>query len=383
MAKVAFTMQQLNRLGVIGQLQQGRFTNAQAARALGLSVRQIQRLKRRLGQRGAAGVLHGNAGREPANKTDPARRQKVLQLAQETYAHYNFSHLADTLAEEHHLVLSRETLRTWLRPLGLGRPMRRLKKHRRRRARSRREGQLLFLDGSPHRWFGPEHPECCLILASDDATGKPLAGRFQPTEDRDGCFRVCQHLFADYGLPAGFYLDRASHFLTTRHGIPEGEIPPPTQFQRAMAQLAVGLTFAHSPQARGRGERLNGSFQGRLVAELRCQGITELDAATDYLHHTFIPRYTRRFARRPAQPRNAWRAVPRKGDLRAVLCRHETRTVAPDNTVSLDGRRWQLLPISRCHSYVKARVTLQCRTDGSLHVVHPHWGELPVAPAPP
>lgn len=382
MQTVAFTMQQVTRLSVVQHLQQGGIHNQEAAEALGRSVRQVQRLRRRVEQLGPAGVLHGNAGRAPGNKSDPACRERVLQLVRAHYALYNFSHLEDTLAQEHGLVISRETLRRWLRPLGFGQPMRRLKKHRRRRPRSTREGQLLFLDGSPHRWFGPEQPECCLLLASDDATGKPLVGLFQPTEDRDGCFRVCLQTFKSYGLPAAFYLDRASHFLTTRHGLPDGKILPPTQFQRALSELAVALKFAHSPQARGRGERLNGSFQRRLVAEFLHERIADFPQANHFLNHSFIPRYQQRFACKPQDARPAWRAVPAGTDLRAVLCRKETRIVAPDNTVSLDGVRWQLLPIKRCHSYVKAEVTVQCWTDGSLHVVHEHWGELPVVPAP-
>ena len=228
MQTVAFTMQQVSRFAVLQHLHQGGINNSQAAEALQISVRQVQRLRRRIEQFGPPGVLHGNAGRAPANKAEHACREHLVLLVQQHYADYNFSHLEDALAREHGLVISRETLRRWLRPLGIGRPMRRLKKHRRRRPRSAREGQLLFLDGSPHRWFGPEQPDCCLLLASDDATGKPLVGLFQPSEDRDGCFRVCLQLFASYGLPAAFYLDRASHFLTTRHGLPEGETLPPT-----------------------------------------------------------------------------------------------------------------------------------------------------------
>jgi hypothetical protein len=198
-----------------------------------------------------------------------------MHLATTTYAQFNFCHLADILAEEHHILLSDETLRRWLRPAGHGRPPRRRGKHRRRRTRRSRAGELLFLDGSPHPWFGPRHPDCCLLLASDDATGKPLWGKFQPEEDRDGCFEVCYHVFLRYGLPGAFYLDRASQFITTRKGGRQALHNPerdPTHFEEAMSLLKVGLIFAYSPQARGRGERLNGTFQDRLVAHYRVRG---------------------------------------------------------------------------------------------------------------
>jgi transposase len=216
-SEVKLTLNQVQRYEIGKALLEGRLTIAEAARALDLSHRQVQRLKRRLQAAGPQGLIHGNTARPPANKTPDRLRQRVLDLAATTYAQFNFSHLADILAEEHRIYLSDETLRRWLRPLGHGRAPRR-GKHRRRRTRRSREGELLFLDGSPHPWFGPAHPCCCLLLASDDASGKPLWGKFQPEEDRDGCFEVCYHVFVRFGLPAAFYLDRASQFVTTRHG---------------------------------------------------------------------------------------------------------------------------------------------------------------------
>jgi hypothetical protein len=255
--------------------------------------------------RPGGGLVHGNTARAPANKTPDELKQRVLDLATTTYAQFNFSHLADVLHEEHNILLSDETLRRWLRPLGHGRPPRR-GKHRRRRTRREREGELLFLDGSPHPWFGPACPACCLLLCSDDATGKPLRGQFQPEEDRDGCFEVCYHVFTRFGRPGAFYLDRASQFVTTRYGGVRALHDPdrePTHFENAMRQLKVGLIFAYSPQARGRGERLNGTFQDRLVAELGRHRITTARRATEYLNTSFIPRYGRRFGRAPADER--------------------------------------------------------------------------------
>jgi len=249
----------------------GRLTGNDASMAIGLSRRQVERLKAKIRSQGAAGVQHGNAGRTPWNKTPPTLRQRVIDLATGEYAAYNFPHLADTLAQNYHILCSDETLRRWLRPLGHGRPLRRAKVHRLRRRRKDHEGEWLFLDGSPHQWSGPDHETVCLLLATDDATGKPLWGKFQPTEDRDGCFEVCYQVFRKFGLNGFWYLDRASQFKTTRHGglhVAQRLDQDDTPFQQAMERLAVGVKFAHSPQARGRGERINGSFQGRLVAEL-------------------------------------------------------------------------------------------------------------------
>src|SRR5947209_11157517 len=200
-AEVKLTLNQVQRYETCKALIEGRLSLQEAALALRLSPRQVLRLKRRLLAEGPQGLIHRNTARPPANCTLPELKQQVLHLATTTYAHFNFCHLADILAQEHHILLSDETLRRWLRPQGHGRPPRRRGKHRRRRTRRSRAGELLLLDGSPHPWFGPNRPSCCLLLASDDATGKPLWGKFQPEEDRDGCFEVCYQVFVRFGLP--------------------------------------------------------------------------------------------------------------------------------------------------------------------------------------
>jgi len=379
MEEVKLTVAQSERYETIKKALAGDLTNDRAANALRLSIRQVQRIKQRVKQEGAAGVIHANTGRRPHNAIPPAIKEQVIRLASDDYQNYNFSHLADTLAEEHKIKLSDETLRLWMRPLGMGKAQRRLKKHRRRRQRREHEGELLFLDGSPHPWFGDDGPEVCLLLSSDDATGKPLWGKFQPNEDRNGCFEVCYRVFKKFGLAAAFYLDMASQFTTTRHGgthVKQGPEVEKTHFERAMAQLAIGLIFAHSPQARGRGERLNGSFQQRLVAELAHQGIKDCKAATKYLNRVFIPKYQKRFAQKPADPRSAWRPVPNELDLKSVLAAKHERMVANDNTVSFEAETYQLTPPpGRCH-LLHARIQVQEHFDGSLHFVHPKLGEL-------
>src|SRR5438874_9392677 len=147
--EVKLTLPQVQRYEVCKALLEGRLTTAEAALALGLSPRQVQRLQARLQADGPPSLVHGNTARPPANKTPDQLKQQVLDLATTTYARFNFCHLADILHEEHGILLSDETLRRWLRPLGHGRPARR-GKHRRRRTRRPREGELLFLDGSPH-----------------------------------------------------------------------------------------------------------------------------------------------------------------------------------------------------------------------------------------
>ncbi len=372
-----FSMREMKYYGVLQALLERKMNNKEAAQALALSRRQIQRIKKRVKELGPPGVLHGNKGRFPLHAFSLEFKLRVVKLAQTRYYDLNFSHLSEMLAEIEGIKINRETLRCWLRPLGFGRRVRKLPTHRKRRKRSGKEGQILFLDGSPHPWFGTKLST--LILCTDDATGKPLYGLFQQEEDLDGCFRVCLEVFYIYGLPTCFYLDRASQFTTTRHGgvhVAQND-QKPTHFEVAMEKLGVRLIFAHSPQARGRGERINGTFQGRLVAELRLKGIHNLEAATFYLNQHFIPRYTQRFGVGAEDKQSAWRSLPLNVNLRNVLCRCFQRTVKNDNTISIKGQLLQLLPTRTRTHFVKAKVQVNQWVDGSWHVFHPKEGEIP------
>lgn len=377
MKGVTFTMEDMRRYGVVKAVMEGKMMNGEGAAALDLSVRQLKRIKKKVRRYGVVGIRHGNRGRTPAHAFSDTFKKRVIGMVQRRYKDFNFSHLSEMLEEEEGIRINRETLRLWLRPLGFGKKVRRQPRHRKRRKRSGRVGQMLFLDGSPHRWFGKD--ETTLLLATDDATGKPLYGLFCEQEDLEGCFTVCQEVFAGYGLPVVFYLDRASQFTTTRRrGVHVRQRDDqPTQFERAMQELAVRLIFADSPEARGRAERINGVFQDRLVAELSLRRITTCEAATHYLNHHFIPRYAKRFSVAPEEETAAWRTIAAGMDLRQILCRRFIRVVNKDNTVSVNGHSIQIHPTRTRLSFVKARVIVNHWLDGSWHVLHEQYGELP------
>ncbi len=147
-----------------------------------------------------------------------------------------------------------------------------------------------------------------------------------------------------------------------------------------MQELSVRLIFADSPEARGRAERINQTFQDRLVAELRLRNITTAPAATAYLNTVFIPQY--RFTVEPADSQTAWRTIPADLDLRHILSKRFERTVNKDNTVSVNRQIIQILPTKTRLSFVKANVHVVLWEDGSWHVLHLRHGELPCKPIP-
>lgn len=381
-----YTESDMKRLTVIHRTMTG-LACTTAAAMLGLSVRQVFRLKAKLRKQGDSGIIHGNRGRRPANAKPAELRRYVLDLHRRQYRKYNACHFAEALEEEHHVKLSRETVRRWFRAAGIPakRGHRSRSNHRRRRLRSARFGELLFLDGSPHRWLGENRPSLTLILATDDATGKPLRGLFVDQENLNGCLEVLYHVFRRHGLPKALYLDRAGQFTTTRHGGVHRfqRDDKPTHFEVAMKHLGIETIFAHSPQARGRGERINGSFQDRLVAELDHHGIRDPGTATRYLNRHFIPRYARRFGVPSRKPESAFDPAPAGLDLRTVLCARTQRAVTNDNTISHKGRTYQLLPSNRIISLAGAKVEVQDWFDGSIHVFHPQTGEIPLRKLPP
>ena len=194
--------------------------------------------------------------------------------------------------------IGRTTLRRILAKAGMSSPRRRRPpKHRVRRQRMPREGMLIQLDGSHHRWLGDGRPPFALLLAVDDATaGEVVNARFWDQEDSHHYLLLMRGLLRRYGIPLGLYTDRHPVFKHRAEYQPAGA---PTQFGRAMGELGIQLIFALSPQAKGRVERTAGTFQDRLITELRLAGATTIEQAKAVLKQ-FLPRFNRRF-RVPAQ----------------------------------------------------------------------------------
>ncbi len=364
-----------HRLFILNHVLTGGLTADEAARVLHLSVRQVRRLLARYRVHDAAGLVHGNHGRRPAHRIDDQLRARVVELATTTYAGVNHTHLAELLAEREGLEVAERTLRRILaeanvRPVRTRRPPR----HRSRRERMAREGQLLQVDGSRHRWFGPELPFATLVAGIDDATGRVPGGTFRAQEDAVGYFLTFAQTADRHGLPGAVYSDRHGIFIVEKNRAPtlaEQLIGKRslTQVGRALDEAAIGWIGAHSAQAKGRVERMWGTFQDRLVSELHLAGITTIENANAFLPG-FLDRHNARFAVPAADPEAAWRPLPDGLSAEAVFCFHYRRLVANDATISWPGGDLALPRRPDGRSWSRRSVVLQERLDGSLWVEH-------------
>lgn len=362
------------RLTILTHLLAGELTLAETAVLLDLSTRQVRRLVERFGRDGAAGLIHGNRGRPPVNRIDEAQRTRLLELADTTYAGFNATHLAETLAEEEpDLAVSAKTL---LRVLAAdGRTpakTRRRPRHRSRRERMPRAGMLLQADGSKHDWLEGRGPELSLVAGIDDAIGQFSGAIFRQQEDAAGYFEMLAQTAHGPGLPLALYTDRHGIFVTEQGKEPtlseqlSGQHPV-TQVGRALEALGVRWIPASSPQAKGRSERAWGTLQDRLVSELRRAGASTLTEANLVLA-TYLPRFNARFGVPAAIDEPAWQLWPSAFPVEAELCFHYRRTVARDATISWDGRALAVPRRRDRDSWAGRRVTLEERLDGSLWV---------------
>src|SRR5918996_45663 len=362
-----------NRLQILNGVLERHWSMQEAAPLLGVSERQGWRLLAAYRKEGSRGLAHKNRGRVPPNATPETIQQRVLALAQERYQGINHTHFTELLSEREGLLLSRPTVRRILVGAGLSSPrQRRPPRHRCRRQRMPQEGMLLQLDGSPHAWLEDRGPWLTLLLAIDDATGKAPYALFQEQEDTRGYMSLLQGVIEGPGVPLAVYTDGPSVFQPRRG--PLGPCPlfregGGTPWRKGLAELGITQILAHSPQAKGRVERANGTFQDRLVTELRLAGAGTLEEANQVLAD-FLPQFNQRFGVPAVQTESAYRPIDPELDLGSMLCIKELRRVAKDNTVQYHGRTLQLFPDLERPSYAGARVEVQERLDGSLLVRH-------------
>jgi len=371
--ELIMSQRDLHRMHVVQLTLEGRESVQRGAELLRLSARQVKRLRKKMRERGTQGLLHGNRGRRPWNRTVTQAVKKVLQLARGRYQGLNDTHLTEKLNEKEDVKLSRQTIRRLLRQGGIAAARKhRPKRHYKRRERKAQAGELLLWDGSPHRWLGESGPKWTLVVAIDDATGALLDGVFAEQEDAQSYLTCLKQFLEGSGIPLAIYMDRHGIFKRNdAHWTLEEELAGeriPTQVGLALKSLGVEPIFALSPQAKGRVERLFGTLQDRLVSELRLAGIGTRDQATAFVNGSFKTDFNRRFSKPPEQSQAAWRPLPRGLDVERICSFRYEATVGNDNAVRVAGVILDIPEGPRHRGYAKQRVEVRHLLDGRWRI---------------
>lgn len=375
---IPMTPRSLTRYSIISKLIEGAINGTEAAKQLSLSLRHIKRLKKAVREKGAQALIHGNKGKPSNRRTDPSIEEKALRFLKSRYHDFHPTLAAEKLKERHGIVLSVEKVRTLMILGKLWKPKlrRKNKQYRAWRARKEHYGEMEQFDGSYHRWFEDRAPECCLLAAIDDASGKITRAVFADNESVQSVFQFWKGYMETHGKPLSVYLDKYSTYkINHASAVDNSELL--TQFQRAAGELDIRLITAHSPQAKGRVERLFATLQDRLVKELRLKGMQDIAPANLFLESEFVPWFNERFAVTPDTRGDVHRKLNtiEMEQIEAIFSVQSTRRVNNDFTIRFKNEWLQLKekqPVTVCR---QDTILIEERLNDSIHLRHMRRGK--------
>lgn len=360
--RVSMSQRERDVLKVMQPVLDGQRTQAEAARLLKRSVRQVRRIQQKLDAGGDAALVHGLRGKPSNHRYASAHRQQVLKAYRSRYPDFGPTLAREKLAAEG-LDVGVETLRRWLLAEGLWERRRHRDHHRSRRPRRSCFGELVQMDASIHDWLEGRGEEVVLITMIDDATSRVMA-RFYPAGTVESHMDLLERWLRTFGRPLALYTDRHSIFEPHEKGQPVADPEATTQFGRALGELDIELIRAHSPQAKGRVERSFGTAQDRWVKELRLAKAKTCASANRVLERV-VPDHNRRFARPASKPTDAHRRLGASHRLESILSLQSGRVVSNDYVVRFGNRHYQLLP-PVYPGERGGRVVVEVRRDGSV-----------------
>ena len=361
---ITMTEEELHRKTIVEQAIAKRITQKEGAERLQTSERHFRRILYRYRQGGDIGLVSKHRGKPSNHRMKEEKRQAIVEvMADPKYSGFGPTLLSEKLEEYQGIVVSRETVRQLMIEEGRHHP--KVKKKRVHLQRERREhrGELVQIDGSYHAWLEERGPKACLLLFVDDATSAVLAAEFVDHESFFAYGRLCKAYFRSTGLPVAFYSDKFSVFRVNSSSSVHTEAV--TQFRRALTTLGIDLICANSPQAKGRVERANQTFQDRLVKEMRLRGIDDYQAANAYLPE-FIRCYNRKFAVLPRSTDDLHRPLDPDLDLNFIFSIQDTRTISKDLLIQFNNVAYQILTNRPPQHLIKREVLVIQNEAGSV-----------------
>jgi len=357
---------------VFTKAQRKELTWKEAAEILHIDERTVRRWKQTVEENGYRGLLDRRTERPSPKRAPESVRNRVLRLYYDTYRDWNVRHFHEQLAR-YGIGYKYTWVKNLLQGAGYVEVRSRKSKHRLRRERKPLTGMMLHIDGSEHVWIPDLAPQKqSLILIPDDANNDIYYAKLAPEETTRECMLGLYHVVVTKGVFCSLYSDRAGHFFRTPKAGGKVDLANLTQIGRALYELGIEPIPAYSPQARGRSERFNRTWQDRLPKELKLHGIKTIPDANRYILETFLPDYRKRFLKPPLQKGSAF--TPYRGrDLNLVFSIKEQRTVAPDNTLRWNNLILQIEPSRFRCSFAKCKATVHEHLDASISVAYgPH-----------
>ncbi len=364
---MTMSVRELKRIEIIRRVIAKQCTQVVAATQLNLSTRQIIRLVKAFSKKGEKALLSCRRGKISNRAHSSEFKLKIKQLVELQYADFGPTLAAEKLLESHEITISKETLRHWMNAWDLWKikPKKVIKLQQTRERRSR-FGELIQIDGSHHDWFEGRREKCCLLVFIDDATSQLVGLRFEEEETSAGYFTLCRSTLAAHGRPLAYYSDKFSVF---RVNLPEKENCE-TQFKRALGELDIELICAHSPQAKGRVERVNATLQDRLVKELRLRDINTIEAANGYCAE-YILDHNKRFSVVPKNELNAHRLeMPAANILDIIFSFHYERKLSKQLECRYDNRLFQIQNVGQGYRLQHKIITVSINLQNEITLLY-------------
>lgn len=355
---------------VISRALSGEINWIQASEIIGISDRGMRRWRKRLKVEGYAGLLDRRTRRPSGKRIEIATAETVLKLYREKYFDLNVKHFVEKLHADHEIQLSYTWVKTALQNAGLVKRYAKRGPHREKRPRRPLTGMMLHVDGSRHKWIPGLDQYQDLIVIFDDASSEVYDVQLVEEESTETVMAALKRVVESRGLFCSLYSDRGSHMAWTPKAGGLVDREHPTQIARALKELGIDLILAYSPQARGRCERIFGTWQGRLPQELRLKGIATVEAANEFLRNDWIAMHDASFSVKAEQPGTAF--LPYRGtELEKIFSQQQDRIVSNDNTVRYENRCLQIPQQTFRFSLARCRVLVCEHLD---HTITVHYG---------
>lgn len=368
MKRYTVTIKMINRYNIIREWEKGKIKGKEVSEILGISLRHAFRLKKGVREKGFE-FLTEKKGKGRKRIKSKIKRE-VARLYDEVYKkRLNILHFKEKLLEWHDIKLSYESIRKILIERGLHIPKRKKRNFHKRRMRMPKEGMLVQMDSSYHNWIEGKEKRYLIALV-DDAKGEVLYAKFYEADTTYNNMEAIKTVVENKGCFMALYVDRASHFKTTRIGgihYDVSEEQEDTNIQKALEELGITLITANSPQAKGRIERLFGVFQDRLINEMWIRKIKDYEEANKYLVEEFIPWYNLKYSHKVEG--SVYRDIGKK-DLDLIFTKRYYRRVNKDNTISIFKEKIQLNPTGKKLNFARAIVELRISKENKVWILY-------------